>query len=114
MSKTKAAADLVLRYLTARALFRQVPWEMPANLEYLIGRGIRLLPGGVVINEVPLQPAPAIIYDRTDPSFWSAIIGGEESAIDMDSAEQAQVREFILDDDWALPVLPCEQRATGT
>jgi hypothetical protein len=32
----------------------------------------------------------------------------------MDSAEQAQVREFILDDDWALPVLPWEQRATGT
>jgi len=25
MSKTKAAADLVLRYLTARALFRQTP-----------------------------------------------------------------------------------------
>lgn len=114
MSKTKAAADLVLRYLTARALFRQVPWEMPANLEYLIGRGIRLLPGGVVINEVPLQPVPAIIDDRKDPSFWSAIIGGEESAIDMDPAEQEQVRDFILDDDGTAPVLRSEQRSTGT
>jgi hypothetical protein len=84
MSKTKAAADLVRRYLTARALFRQTPWEMPSNLEYLIVRGVRLLPGGVIINEVPLKRASAIIQDRKDPKFWSAIIGGEESAIDMD------------------------------
>jgi len=79
MSRTKAAADLVLRYLTARALFRQTPWEMPSNLEYLIERGVRLLPGGVVINEVPLAPAPAIIDDRKDSSFWSAILGGRRA-----------------------------------
>ena len=105
MSKTKAAAHLVLRYLTARALVRETPWEVPPNLEYLIGRGIRSLPGGVVINEVPLKPAPAIIYDRKDPKFWSAIIGGEENAIDMDRAEQEQVRQFVLDDDcmWPIP-----------
>jgi hypothetical protein len=110
MSQTKPAADLVLRYLTARALFRQTPWEMPPNLEYLIERGVRLLPGGVLINEVPLQPAPAIIYDRDDPTFWSAIIGGEDSAIDMDPAEQEQVRQFVLDDDWSVPVMPWEHR----
>jgi len=114
MSKTKAAADLVARYLTARALFRQAPWEMPANLEYLIGRGERLLPGGVLINEVPLTSAPAIIYDRKDPKFWSAIVGGEESAIDMPPAEQQQVRQLVLDDDWAWPVEPWDARATGT
>jgi len=114
MSKTKAAADLVARYLTARALFRRAPWEMPANLEYLIGRGERLLPGGVLINEVPLTPAPAIIYDRKDPKFWSAIVGGEESAIDMPPAEQEQVRQLVLDDDWAWPDLACEPRRTGT
>ena len=114
MSKTKAAADLVARYLTARALFRQAPWEMPANLEYLIGRGERLLPGGVLINEVPLTSAPAIIYDRKDPKFWSAIVGGEESAIDMPPAEQEQVRQLVLDDDWAWPVEPWDVRATGT
>lgn len=114
MSRTKAAAGLVLRYLTARALFRQTPWEMPPNLEYLIGRDIRLLPGGVLINEVPLKPAPAIIHDRKDPQFWSAIIGGEESAIDMDPAEQEQVRQFVLDEDWTWPVLPSEHRSTGT
>ena len=114
MSKTKAATDLVARYLTARALFRQAPWEMPANLEYLIGRGERLLPGGVLINEVPLTSAPAIIYDRKDPKFWSAIVGGEESAIDMPPAEQEQVRQLVLDDDWAWPVEPWDARATGT
>jgi len=114
MSKTKAAADLVVRYLTARALFRQAPWEMPPNLEYLIGRGERLLPGGVLINEVPLTPAPAIIYDRKDPKFWSAIVGGEESAIDMPPAEQEQVRQLVLDDDWAWPDLACGPRRTGT
>jgi hypothetical protein len=91
-------------------LFRQVDWEMPPNLEYLIERGVRLLPGGVVINEVPLTPAPAIIEDRQDPTFWSAIIGGEESAIDMASAEQEQVRQFVLDGAWTLPVAPWEQR----
>jgi hypothetical protein len=64
MNRTRAAAELVLRYLTARALFRQTPWEVPPNLEYLIGRGVRLLPSGVLINEVPLMPTPAIIYDR--------------------------------------------------
>jgi hypothetical protein len=53
-------------------------------LKYLIGRGVRLLPGGVLINEVPLKPAPAIIFDREGPKFWSAIIGGEDSAIDLD------------------------------
>jgi hypothetical protein len=114
MSKTRAAADLVLRYLTARALFRQTPWEMPSNLEYLIGRGVRLLPGGVVINEVPLKPALAIIFDREDPKFWSAIIGGEDKAIDLDPVEQEQVRQFVMCDDWTWPVLPVETRATGT
>jgi len=111
MNRTRAAAELVLRYLTARALFRQVDWEMPPNLEYLIERGVRLLPGGVVINEVPLTPAPAIIEDRQDPTFWSAIIGGEESAIDMPSAEQEQVRQFILDEGWTLPVVPWKHQA---
>jgi hypothetical protein len=111
MTKTKAAADLVARYLTARALFRRTPWEVPSNLEYLIGRGVRLLPDGVLVNEVPLQPAPAIIYDRKDPMFWSAIIGGEDGAIDMDPAEQEQVRQFVLDEDWTLPVMPSGHRA---
>jgi hypothetical protein len=108
LSKTKAAADLMLRYLTARSLFRQTPWEMPSNLEYLIGRGVRLLPGGVLINEIPLKPAPAIIYDREDPKFWSAIIGGEDSAIDLGPVEQEEVRQFVMYDDWTWPVLPVE------
>ena len=111
MNRTRAAAELVLRYLTARALFRQTPWEMPPNLEYLIGRGVRLLPGGVLINEVPLTPTPAIIGDRKDPMFWSAIIGCEESAIEMSSEEQEQVRQFILDEDWTLPVIAWERRS---
>src|SRR5436190_21324110 len=106
MTKTKAAAELVARYLTARALFRRTPWEVPSNLEYLIGRGVRLLPDGVLVNEVPLQPAPAIIYDRKDPMFWSAIIGGEDSAIDMDQAEQEQVRPYVIDEEWMLPFVP--------
>src|SRR5207237_8614212 len=100
MTKTKAAAELVARYLTARALFRRTPWEGPSNLEYLIGRGVRLLPDGVLVNEVPLQPAPAIIYDRKDPMFWCAIIGGQHSAIEMDPAEQEQARQYVLDEDW--------------
>src|SRR5204863_2400643 len=71
----------------------------------------RLLPGGVLINEVLLTPTPAIIGDRKDPMFWSAIIGCEESAIDMSLEEQAQVRQFILDEDWTLPVMASEHRS---
>src|SRR5947208_16903227 len=111
MTKTKAAAELVARYLTARALFRRTPWEVPSNLEYLIGRGVRLLRDGVLVNEVPLQPAPAIIYDRNDPMFCSAIIGGEDSAVDLDPAEQAQDRHFLLEADRTLAVMPAGDRA---
>jgi hypothetical protein len=111
MNRTRAAAELVLRYLTARALFRQTPWEMPPNLEYLIGRGVRLLPGGVLINEVLLARTPAIIDDRKDPLFWSAIIGGEQDVIEMTPEEQEQVRQFILDENWTLPVMAWEHRS---
>ena len=114
MTDTRAAAGLVLRYLTARALFRQTAWEMPSDLEWRIRRGMRLLPGGVVINEVLLMPAPAIIYDRKDPQFWSAIIGGETGAIDMDPDEQQQVRDFVVsDDEWSLPVPVTDDRPSG-
>ena len=111
MNGTRAAAELVLRYLTARALFRQTPWEMPPNLEYLIGRGVRLLPGGVLIKEVLLARTPAIIDDRKDPMFWSAIIGGEQEVIEMTQEEQEQVRQFILDENWTLPVMAWEHRS---
>ena len=111
MTKAKAAADLVLRYLTARALFRQTAWDMPSDLEWRIRRGMRHLPGGVIINEVLLMPEPAIIYDREDPQFWFAIIGGETGAIDMNPDEQQQVREFVVSDaEWNLPVPPSDAR----
>ena len=60
MSKAEAAAGLVLRYLTVRALFRRTDWEVPANLHYKIAGGVRALPGGVSLNEVALMPASAI------------------------------------------------------
>ena len=62
--------------------------------------GVRLLPGGVLINEVLLARTPAIIDDRKDPMFWSAIIGGEQEVIEMTPEEQEQVRQFILDENW--------------
>jgi hypothetical protein len=62
----------------------------------------------VVINEGSLAPAPAIIDDRKESSFWSAILGGEESAIDMAPAEQEQVRQFVIDDDWTSPIMRSE------
>jgi hypothetical protein len=96
MGKTKAAADLVLRYLIARAWFRGKPWEPPSNLEYQIGRGVRVLPGGVWINEIALKPTPAIIRDRQDPDFWAAVICGDDGAIDMDTAELAKWRNYVL------------------
>ena len=109
MNKTKAAAALVLRYLTARALFRRTEWEVPANLEYKIAAGVRALPGGVVLNEVALTPEPAIIYDRKDPDFWTAIIAGDDHALQIDAAELSEIREFVMNGDCALP-LPLQSR----
>ena len=111
MNRTRAAAELVLRCLTARALFRQTSWEIPPNLEYLI---VRLLPGGVLINEVLLARTPAIIDDRKDPMFWSAIIGGEQEVIEMTPEEQEQVRQFILDENWTLPVYGLRTSVTSS
>jgi hypothetical protein len=106
LTKTKAAAALVLRYLTVRALFRRTDWEVPANLEDNIAGGVRALPGGVLLNEVALMPAPAIIYDRKDPDFWTAIIGGEDNAIDIDPKELSELRDFVMNGECALPFPP--------
>jgi hypothetical protein len=64
----------------------------------------------LLINEVLLARTPAIIDDRKDPLFWSAIIGCEGSAIEMFLEEQERVRQFILDEDWTLPVMAWEHR----
>jgi hypothetical protein len=109
MNKTKVAAGLVLRYLTARALFRRTDREVPANLEDKIAGGVRAFPGGVLLNEVALTPAPAIIYDRKDPDFWTAIIGGDDNAIDIDPKELSELRDFVMNGECALP-LPHEPR----
>jgi hypothetical protein len=103
LTKTKAAAALVLRYLTARALFRRTDWEVPANLEDKIAGGVRAFPGGALLNEVALMPAPAIIYDRKDPDFWTAIIGGDDNAIDIDPKELSELRDFVMNGECALP-----------
>jgi len=104
MNKTKAAAALVLRYLTARALFRRTDWDVPVNLECRIAGGVRALPGGVLLNEVALMPEPAILYDRKDPEFWAAIIGGDDNAIDIDGTELNEIREFVVSGECALPL----------
>jgi len=111
MNKTKAAADLVLRYLTARALFRRTDWEVPVNLEYKIAAGVRALPGGVLLNEVALMPEPVIIYDRKDPDFWTAVLAGDDHAIEIDLEELSEIRDFVLNGDCALP-LPCRSRVS--
>ena len=111
MNKTKAAAALVLRYLTARAVFRRTAWEVPVNLDYTIAAGVRALPGGVLLNEVALTPDPAIIYDRKDPDFWTASIGGDDHVLNIDPAELSEIREFVMSGDCALP-LPRQSRVS--
>ena len=84
---------------------------MPTNLEYKIAAGVRALPGGVVLNEVALTPEPAIIYDRKDPDFWTAIIAGDDRVLDIDPAELSEIREFVMNGDCALP-LPLQSRVS--
>jgi len=59
----------------------------------------------VLLNEVTVRPTPAIVYDRKDPNFWVAVIGGDDSAIGMDPAELNEVRRAVLYDEGTLPLL---------
>jgi hypothetical protein len=108
MNKTKAAADLILRYVIARALFRGAVFKPPPNLEHQIRGGVRYLCGGILLNEVTLGRTPAIIHDRKDPDFWAAVIGGLDSAIDMEPAQLNEIRRVVLYDERTLP-LPAER-----
>ena len=103
MNKTNAAADLVLRYLIARALFRGKTFRPPKNLEYRIAGGVRSF-AGILLNEVAMRSAPAIVYDRKDPDFWAAVIGGDDSATDMDPVDLNGVRRAVLSGEGTLPL----------
>jgi hypothetical protein len=104
MDNIKTAADLVLRYLIARALFRGAVFKPPPNLEHQIRGGVRYLARGVLLNEVTMGRIPAIVYDRKDPDFWAAIIGGDDGAIDMEKAQLNEVRQVVLYDEGSLPL----------
>ena len=104
MDKIKAAADLVCRYVIARTLFRGTVLKLPVNLEHQIRGGVRYAAGGVLLNEVTLGRTPAIVYDRKDPDFWAAVIGGDDGATDMDQAQLNEVRRVVLYDEGTLPL----------
>ena len=108
MDNIKAAADLVLRYLIARSLFRGAVLKPPPNLEHQIRGGVRYLARGVLLNEVTMGRTPAIVDDRKDPDFWAAVIGGDDSPIDMEPAQLNEVRRAVLHDEGTLPV-PAER-----
>jgi hypothetical protein len=108
MDNIKAAADLVLRYVIVRASFRGAVFKPPPNLEHQIRGGVRYLAMGVLLNEVTMGRTPAIIHDRKDPDFWAAVIGGLDSAIDMEPAQLNEVRRVVLYDEGTLP-LPAER-----
>jgi hypothetical protein len=61
-----------------------------------------------LLNEVTMGRTPAIIHDRKDPDFWAAVIGGDDSAIDMEPAQLNEVRRAVLHDEGTLPV-PAER-----
>ena len=104
MDNTKVAADLVLRYLIAKSLFRGAVFKPPPNLEHQIRGGVRYLARGVLLNEVTMGRTPAIVDDRKDPDFWAAVIGGLDSAIDMEPAQLNEVRRVVLHGEGALPL----------
>jgi len=108
MDNIKAAADLVLRYAIARALFRGAVFKIPRNLEHQIRGGVRYLARGVLLNEVTMGRIPAIVYDRKDPDFWAAVVGGLDNAIEMEPAQLNEVRRAVLHDEGTLP-LPAER-----
>jgi len=104
MDNIKAAADLVLRYLITRALFRGAVFKPPPHLEHQIRGGVRYLARGVLLNEVTMGRTPAIVYDRKDPDFWAAVVGGDDGAIDMEPARLSEVRRAVLYDEGTLPL----------
>src|SRR5436190_19050779 len=104
MNKTKVAAALVLRYLTARALLEERIGMSRRTSNAKSPGELGRLPGGVLLNEVALMPEPAILYDRKDPEFWAAIIGGDDNAIEIDDTELNEIREFVVSGECALPL----------
>ena len=68
----------------------------------------------MLLNEVTVRPTPAIVYDRKDPNFWVAVIGGDDSAIGMDPAELNEVRRAVLYDEGTLPLLGEREAARPT
>src|SRR5438046_10691049 len=99
MDNIKAAADLVLRYLITRALFRGAVFKPPSHLEHQIRGGVRYLARGVLLNEVTMGRTPAIVDDRKDPDFWAAVIGGHDGAIDINKAQLNELRRVVLNDE---------------
>jgi hypothetical protein len=57
-----------------------------------------------LLNEVTMGRTPAIVYDRKDPDFWAAVIGGDDGAIEMDKAQLNEVRRVVLNDEGTLPL----------
>ena len=111
MDKIKTAADLVFRYVIARALIRGTVLKLPVNLEHQIRGGVRYVAGGVLLNEVTLGRTPAIVYDRKDPDFWAAVIGGDDGATDIDQAQLNEVRRVVLYDEGNLPLAAGDKEA---
>ena len=67
----------------------------------------------MLLNEVTVRPTPAIVYDRKDPNFWVAVIGGDDSAIGMDPADLNEVRRAVLYDEGTLPLLGEGEETAG-
>ena len=56
---------------------------------------------------------PAILYDRKDPDFWAAVIGGDDSATDMDPIDLGEVRRAVLSGEGTLPLPMVSEVAAG-
>jgi hypothetical protein len=98
---TKAAvAAEVYRYLFARAWFRksELPeigrrvYITPASLEHELGRGLRLLAGGVLVYP---QASPVVVADDQDLGFLAAITG-QDDAIELPADDLANLRRYVL------------------
>jgi hypothetical protein len=109
----QATAAAVYRYLFVRAWFRKGELPeigrrvsvTPASLEHELGRGLRLLAGGVLVYP---QASPPVVADDQDPNFLAAI-NGRDNSIKIDADQLDMLRRYVLTGEPALPVRSTER-----
>ena len=91
---------MVYRYLIARVGLRKADLPSLTTLDHEMKHGYQLLTGGVSVDRTA---SPPITADDQDPDFFTAVVEGNNGAIDLNPDDLEQTRRFVLYDQGSLP-----------